>query len=106
MDAVFKALADATRRSLLDRLHVRDGQTLGELCEGVEITRSAVTKHLLILESATLISVVWTGREKHHYLNPIPINEIADRWIRKYERGRVRALADLKRRLETPEEDP
>jgi DNA-binding transcriptional ArsR family regulator len=106
MDAVFKALADATRRSLLDRLHVRDGQTLGELCEGMEITRSAITKHLLILESATLISVIWTGREKRHYLNPIPIHEIADRWIRKYERGRVRALADLKRRLETPEEDP
>jgi DNA-binding transcriptional ArsR family regulator len=100
MDAVFKALADATRRSLLDRLYVRDGQTLGELCEGVEITRSAVTKHLLILESANLISVVWSGREKHHHLNPIPINEIADRWIRKYERGRVGALADLKRRLE------
>jgi DNA-binding transcriptional ArsR family regulator len=106
MDAVFKALADATRRSLLDRLHVRDGQTLGELCEGMEITRSAITKHLLILESANLISVIWTGREKRHYLNPIPIHEIADRWIRKYERGRVRALADLKRRLETPEEDP
>jgi DNA-binding transcriptional ArsR family regulator len=106
MDAVFKALADAKRRSLLDRLHVRDGQTLGELCEGMEITRSAITKHLLILESANLISVIWTGREKRHYLNPIPIHEIADRWIRKYERGRVRALADLKRRLETPEEDP
>ncbi len=106
MDAVFKALADATRRSFLDRLHVRDGQTLGELCDGVEITRSAVTKHLVILEHANLVSIVWVGREKHHYLNPIPITEIADRWIRKYERGRVRALADLKRRLETPEEDP
>ena len=105
MDAVFKALADATLRSLLDRLHVRNGQTLGELCEGTKMTRSAVTKHLLILERANLISVVWTGREKHHYLNPIPINEIADRWIRKYERGRIRALADLKQRLETPEED-
>ena len=100
MDAVFKALADATRRELLDRLHVRNGQTLGELCEEMEMTRQAVTKHLAILEEANLVATVRRGREKEHYLNPVPINEIADRWIGKYERGRLKALADLKKGLE------
>lgn len=100
MDAVFKALADGSRRELLDRLHARNGQTLNELCEQMEMTRQAVTKHLGILEDANLIATMKTGREKAHYLNPVPINEIADRWIGKYERGRLKALADLKRSLE------
>src|SRR5258705_4625100 len=100
MDEVFKALADASRRSLLDRLHAKNGQTLNELCEGLDMTRQAVTKHLVILEAANLVATVKRGREKLHFLNPIPINEIAERWIGKYERGRVRALAELKKNLE------
>ena len=100
MDAVFKALADGSRRELLDRLHARNGQTLNELCEQMDMTRQAVTKHLGILEDANLIATVKKGREKEHYLNPVPINEIADRWIGKYERGRLRALSDLKKNLE------
>ena len=100
MDAVFKALADPTRRSLLDSLHARNGQTLNALCEQMEMTRQAVTKHLGILEDANLIATVKKGREKEHYLNPVPINEIAERWIGKYERGRLKALADLKKSLE------
>jgi DNA-binding transcriptional ArsR family regulator len=100
MDAVFKALADGSRRELLDRLHARNGQTLNELCEQMEMTRQAVTKHLGILEDANLIATVKKGREKEHYLNPVPINDIADRWIGKYERGRLKALSDLKKSLE------
>src|SRR5580692_2640680 len=100
LDAVFKALADPVRRDLLDSLHERGGQTLGELCEGREMTRQAVTKHLGVLEAANLVATERRGREKLHYLNPVPIHEIADRWIGKYERGRLDALADLKRRLE------
>lgn len=100
MDAVFRALADRARRQLLDRLRARNGQTLGELCEGMAMSRQAVTKHLAILEQANLVAVQWQGREKLHFLNPVPINEIADRWIGKYERARVRALADLKEALE------
>src|SRR5919198_567609 len=100
MDPVFRALADASRRELLDRLYERSGQTLGELCEGLAMSRQAVTKHLAILEEANLVATLWRGREKLHYLNPVPIHEIAERWIRKYERGRLRALAELKKRLE------
>ena len=100
MDAVFKALADATRRQLLDNLHAQNGQTLNELCAQMEMTRQAVTKHLGILEGANLIATVRKGREKEHYLNPVPINDIADRWIGKYERGRLRALSELKKNLE------
>jgi DNA-binding transcriptional ArsR family regulator len=100
MDAVFKALADPVRRELLDSLRDRGGQTLGELCEGRGMTRQAVTKHLVVLEGANLLATQRRGREKLHYLNPVPIQEIADRWIGKYERGRLAALADLKRRLE------
>jgi DNA-binding transcriptional ArsR family regulator len=100
MDKVFRALADGSRRKLLDRLFAENGQTLGELCAGLAMTRQAVTKHLRILEEANLVAVRWRGREKLHYLNPVPIIEIADRWIGKYERGRLRALADLKRSLE------
>jgi len=100
MDAVFKALADASRRQLLDRLHAENGQTLGELCMGLDMTRQAVTKHLLLLEAANLVAVVWRGREKLHYLNPVPLHEISERWIGKYERNRLQALSDLKRGLE------
>jgi len=100
MDAVFKALADPVRRQLLDALHERTGQTLGELCEGRGMSRQAVTKHLGVLEGANLVATLRRGREKLHYLNPVPIHEIADRWIGKYERGRLDALAHLKRRLE------
>jgi DNA-binding transcriptional ArsR family regulator len=101
MDAVFKALADPTRRQLLDLLHARNGQTLGELCEGLAMTRQAVSKHLALLEEANLVATAWRGREKLHYLNPVPIHEIAERWIGKFERDRLRALHDLKRGLET-----
>jgi DNA-binding transcriptional ArsR family regulator len=100
MDAVFRGLADASRRLLLDRLHARNGQTLGELCEDLAMTRQAVTKHLAILEEANLVATVKKGREKFHYLNPVPINDIAERWIDKFERGRLKALSDLKKRLE------
>src|SRR5215831_4556760 len=99
-DKVFKALADASRRQLLDRLHQQNGQTLGELCEHLDMTRQAVTKHLAILEEANLIATVWRGREKLHYLNPVPIYEIAERWIGKFERGRLDALSNLKKALE------
>ena len=100
MDAVFKALADASRRALLDRLYQHNGQTLGELCAHLDMTRQAVTKHLLLLEAANLIVIVWRGREKLHYLNPVPIHEIYERWIGKYERHRLDALSDLKKGLE------
>ena len=99
-DTVFRALADASRRQLLDRLHAKSGQTLGELCRGLDMTRQAVAKHLSILEEANLVSWKRQGREKLHFINPVPINEIAERWIGKFERGRLRALADLKQRLE------
>lgn len=100
MDDVFKALADGTRRSLLDRLFESNGQTLGELCERMSMTRQAVTKHLKILEQANLLATVWSGREKRHYLNPVPIHEIVERWIGKYERGGLRVLAKLRKTLE------
>jgi DNA-binding transcriptional ArsR family regulator len=100
MDAVFKALADESRRKLLDQLHRSNGQTLGELCGHLDMTRQAVTKHLRLLEAANLVVVVWRGREKLHYLNPVPIHEIFGRWIGKYERHRLQALGDLKKDLE------
>jgi DNA-binding transcriptional ArsR family regulator len=100
MDAVFRALGDASRRRLLDRLQARNGQTLGELCEGLDMTRQAVTKHLAILEEANLVATLKRGREKLHFLNPVPIHDIAERWIGKYERTRLRALSDLKKNLE------
>ena len=104
-DAVFKALADASRRRLLDRLHARNGQTLGELCQGLEMTRQAVMKHLAILEAANLVATRRQGREKLHFLNPVPINEIAERWIGKFERPRLAALSDLKASLEGEDHD-
>ncbi len=100
MDAVFKALADESRRRLLDQLHKSNGQTLGELCQHLDMTRQAVTKHLLLLEKANLVAIVWRGREKLHYLNPVPLHEISERWIGKYERHRLQALSDLKKGLE------
>ena len=104
MDEVFKALADASRRALLDRLHARNGQTLNELCDGLEMTRQAVTKHLGILEAASLVSTLRHGREKLHYINPVPIHQIGERWIKKFERGRLAALSELKRQLEKRDE--
>jgi DNA-binding transcriptional ArsR family regulator len=101
MDEVFKALADASRRALLDRLHARSGQTLSELCDGLAMTRQAVTKHLAILEAANLVATIRHGREKLHYLNPVPIHQIGERWIKKFERGKLQALSNLKRRLES-----
>jgi DNA-binding transcriptional ArsR family regulator len=98
---VFRALADPSRRALLDALFKRNGQTLGALCDGMAMTRQAVTKHLALLEDANLVAVVWRGREKLHYLNPVPIHEISERWISKYERGRLSALSDLKKALES-----
>jgi len=100
VDKVFKALAAPERRLLLDRLHAENGQTLGRLCEGMKMTRQAVTRHLKLLEEATLVVPIWRGREKLHYLNPMPIHEIAERWIGKYERGRLCVLAELKSKLE------
>ena len=100
MDKVFKALADASRRELLDRLRTENGQTLGQLCANLDMTRQAVTKHPALLEEANLVVVLWRGREKLHYLNPVPIHEIAERWIGKFERARLDALADLKDKLE------
>ena len=113
MDDVFRALADVSRRELLDRLFARNGQTLNELCarlanslakSGASMTRQAVSKHLAILEGANLVATVKRGREKLHYLNPVPINEIAERWIGKYERHRLSALAELKKGLEAKNE--
>jgi DNA-binding transcriptional ArsR family regulator len=104
MDEVFMALADGSRRELLDRLRADNGQTLGDLCERLDMTRQAVSKHLAILEGANLVAIVWRGREKLHYLNPVPIHEIADRWIGKFERSRLQALGDLKKALEARDE--
>lgn len=98
---MFKALADASRRRLLDRLFESNGQTLTELCEHLDMTRQAVTKHLTLLEKANLLAIVWRGREKLHYLNPTPIHQMYERWIGKYERHRLQALTELKRGLET-----
>ena len=107
MDAVFRALGDPSRRRLLDRLNDRNGQNLTELCAGLNMARQSVTKHLDVLEAANLVTTVRRGREKLHYLNAAPINEISERWINRYERSRVAALADLKRALEdTPMDKP
>jgi DNA-binding transcriptional ArsR family regulator len=107
-DAVFKALADASRRRLLDLLRAQNGQSLGELCtrlarSGAGMTRQAVSKHLAVLEEANLVATVKQGREKLHYLNPVPIHEIGARWIGKFERSRLDALNELKKRVETGE---
>src|SRR3954468_18679327 len=101
-DVLFKALADPSRRKLLDVLHAHDGQTLNELCEHLDMTRQGVTQHLGVLEAANLVATAWRGREKLHFLNPVPLQEIYDRWIAKFEKPRLKALDDLKRRLEKP----
>jgi uncharacterized protein YndB with AHSA1/START domain/DNA-binding transcriptional ArsR family regulator len=100
MDQVFRALADQTRRYLLDRLHERGGQTLSELCEQLDMARQSASQHLALLEEANLISTTRRGREKLHYLNPVPIHEIQERWIEKFERPRLEALSAVKRRAE------
>ncbi len=100
MDIAFRALADKSRRKMLDRLFAENGQTLGALCAHLGMSRQAATKHVKLLEQANLVAIQWRGREKLHFLNPVPILQIADRWIDKFERGRLRALADLKQRLE------
>lgn len=99
-DLLFKALADPSRRRLLDLLHEQDGRTLNDLCEHLEMTRQGVTQHLGVLEAANLVAVTWRGREKLHFLNPVPLQQIHERWIAKFEKPRLQALASLKRRLE------
>jgi DNA-binding transcriptional ArsR family regulator len=99
-DVLFKALADPSRRRLLDLLHAHDGRTLHELCEHLDMTRQGVTQHLALLEAANLIATVRHGRQKLHFLNPVPLQEIYERWIAKFEKPRLKALAELKRRLE------
>jgi DNA-binding transcriptional ArsR family regulator len=102
-DAVFKALADASRRKLLDRLRQKNAQTLGELCGGLNMTRQAVAKHLAVLKKANLVSWRRKGRERFHFINPVPIGEIAERWIRNFEHPRLQALSTLKKNLEEKE---
>jgi DNA-binding transcriptional ArsR family regulator len=104
-NVVFKALADPSRRKLLDRLHRRNGLTLGELCSGLDMSRQAVAKHLRILQGANLVSIQREGREKRHYINPVPIHGIADRWIHKFEQASLRTLAELKKDLEGTRQD-
>lgn len=99
-DLLFKALADASRRKLLDLLHAHDGRTLSELCEHLDMSRQGVTQHLDVLEAANLVATMRRGREKLHFLNPVPLQEIHERWIAKFEKPRLKALADLKYRLE------
>ena len=99
-DLLFKALADPSRRKLLDLLHAHDGRTLNALCEHLDMTRQGVTQHLGVLEAANLVVTMWRGREKLHFLNPVPLQEIYERWIAKFEKPRLKALRDLKRRLE------
>lgn len=105
IDKVFKALADPTRRRLLDELHLENGQTLSALCANMAMTRQAVTQHLQLLEDADLIAVIWQGREKLHYLNTVPLFEIHKRWIEKFEHNRLGALRNIKRRLEHDSDD-
>ena len=104
-DPLFRALADASRRKLLDKLHRKNGQTLGELCRGLRMTRQAVAKHLAILKKANLVSWKREGRERFHFINPVPINDIAERWISKFEHPRLQTLAKLKKRLEGEDHD-
>jgi DNA-binding transcriptional ArsR family regulator len=99
-DLLFKALADPGRRKLLDIMHAHDGRTLGELCVHLDMTRQGVTQHLAVLEAADLVATVWRGRQKLHFLNPVPLQQIYERWIAKFEKPRLKALGDLKRRLE------
>jgi DNA-binding transcriptional ArsR family regulator len=102
-DVLFKALADPSRRKLLDLLYANDGRTLSQLCKHLDMTRQSVTQHLDVLEAANLVATSWRGREKLHFINVVPLQEIYERWIRKFEKPRLKALHDLKRRLETEE---
>src|SRR5689334_17962630 len=99
-DLLFKALADPSRRKLLDQLHAHDGQTLNELCEHLDMTRQGVAQHLNVLEAANLVAVLWRGREKLHFLNPVPLQEIYERWIAKFEKPRLKAIAELRKKME------
>jgi len=99
-DLLFKALADPSRRKLLDVLHAHDGRTLNELCEYLDMSRQGVTQHLNQLEAANLVATAWRGREKLHFLNPVPLQEIYERWIAKFEKPRLKAIADLRKKLE------
>lgn len=99
-DLLFKALADPSRRKLLDLLYAHDGRTLNELCEHLDMTRQGVTQHLIVLEAAHLVVTIRRGREKLHFLNPVPLQEIYERWIAKFEKARLKALSELKQRLE------
>ena len=99
-DKVFKALADPTRRRLLDLLVERNGQTLSQLCEHLDMTRQSATQHIGLLEAANLVSTVWRGREKLHFVNPVPLHEVYERWVRKFERQRLSLMHDLKKQLE------
>jgi len=99
-DTLFRALADPSRRRLLDVLHANDGRTLNELCDYLDMTRQGVTQHLALLEAANLVAIVWQGREKLHFLNPIPLQDIYERWIAKFEKPRLKALSKLKQKLE------
>ncbi len=99
-DLLFKALADPSRRKLLDRLYANDGQTLSELCEHLDMTRQSVTQHLDLLEASNLVTTLRRGREKLHMLNPVPLQDVYERWLAKFEKPRLKALHDLKRRLE------
>jgi len=101
-DALFRALADPGRRRVLDLLHTHDGRTLSQLCEHMDMTRQGVTQHIELLEAANLVAVVRRGREKLHFLNPVPLQEIYERWLSKFEKPRLKALAELKHRLEKP----
>ena len=101
-DALFKALADPNRRKLLDLLHAHDGRTLLQLCEHMDMTRQGVTQHLDVLEAANLVAVMRQGREKLHFLNPVPLQEIYERWLSKFDKPRLKALAELKHRMEKP----
>ena len=99
-DDVFKALADPTRRRLLDLLYEQNGQTLGQLCEHIDMTRQSATQHLGILEAANLVSTVRRGREKLHFINPVQLHEVYERWVRKFEKQRLSRLHDQKKELE------
>jgi DNA-binding transcriptional ArsR family regulator len=103
-DKVFKALADPTRRRLLDRLHEKNGQTLSQLCENLDMARQSATQHLALLEEANLVSTAKRGREKLHFINPVPLHDIYERWVRKFERERLKTLHDLKTELEGNQE--
>ncbi len=103
-DLLFKALADPGRRKLLDLLHAHDGRTLNDLCEHLDMTRQGVTQHLALLEAANLVAIVWRGREKLHFLNPVPLQQIQERWMAKFEAPRLKALNHLKQRLESDDE--